>query len=166
MIDAVFRGPGELEVAKAETPKIGSDGVLVKGVANTVCGTDVRILRGEKSKGIDRDTVLGRGGGRDLPRRPGGQARNGPRPAANRGGPVAPRRVSGLRRQVRGDVPEEARADARDGTPRGERRQARGRGEGEGHDRGHVTRPRPAGGRRGGHVKQGEERRTSWVAQS
>jgi L-iditol 2-dehydrogenase len=63
MIAAVFRGPGELEVAEVETPKVGSGGVLVKGVANTVCGIDVRILRGEKYKGIDRDTVLGRGGG-------------------------------------------------------------------------------------------------------
>jgi L-iditol 2-dehydrogenase len=59
MIAAVFRGPGELEVAEVETPKIGPDEVLVKIEANTVCGTDVRILRGEKSKGIDRDTVLG-----------------------------------------------------------------------------------------------------------
>jgi L-iditol 2-dehydrogenase len=59
MIAAVFRGPGELEVAEVETPKIGPDEVLVKIGANTVCGTDVRILRGEKSKGIDRDTVLG-----------------------------------------------------------------------------------------------------------
>ena len=59
MIAAVFRGPGELEVAEVATPKIGPDEVLVKIGANTVCGTDVRILRGEKSKGIDRDTVLG-----------------------------------------------------------------------------------------------------------
>lgn len=59
MIAAVFRGPGELEVAEVATPEIGPDEVLVKIEANTVCGTDVRILRGEKSKGIDRDTVLG-----------------------------------------------------------------------------------------------------------
>ena len=59
MIAAVFRGPGELEVAEVQTPKIGPDEVLVKIEANTVCGTDVRILRGEKSKGINRDTVLG-----------------------------------------------------------------------------------------------------------
>jgi len=59
MIAAVFRGPGELEVAEVETPTIRPDEVLVEIGANTVCGTDVRILRGEKSKGIDRDTVLG-----------------------------------------------------------------------------------------------------------
>jgi L-iditol 2-dehydrogenase len=59
MIAAVFRGPGELEIAEIETPEIGPDEVLVKIEANTICGTDVRILRGEKSRGIDRDTVLG-----------------------------------------------------------------------------------------------------------
>ncbi len=59
MIAAVFRGPGELEVAEVETPKIGPDEVLVEVGANTVCGTDVRILRGEKTRGIARDVVLG-----------------------------------------------------------------------------------------------------------
>ena len=42
-----------------ETPEIGPDEVLVKVRANTVCGTDVRILRGEKTRGIGRDVVLG-----------------------------------------------------------------------------------------------------------
>ena len=59
MIAAVFRGPGELEVAEIETPEIGPDEVLVKVGANTVCGTDVRILRGEKTRGIGQDVVLG-----------------------------------------------------------------------------------------------------------
>lgn len=59
MLAAVFRGPGELEVAEIDTPDIGPDEVLVKVGANTVCGTDVRILRGEKTKGIGRDVVLG-----------------------------------------------------------------------------------------------------------
>jgi L-iditol 2-dehydrogenase len=59
MIAAVFRGPGELEVAEIETPGIGPDEVLVEVGANTVCGTDVRILRGEKTRGIGRNVVLG-----------------------------------------------------------------------------------------------------------
>ena len=59
MLAAVFRGPGELEVAEVETPRIRPDEVLVKVGANTVCGTDVRILRGEKTGGIDRNVVLG-----------------------------------------------------------------------------------------------------------
>ncbi|QIN77417.1 alcohol dehydrogenase catalytic domain-containing protein [Rubrobacter marinus] len=59
MLGAVFRGPGRLEVGEMETPEIGPDEVLVKVGANTVCGTDVRILRGEKTRGIGRDVVLG-----------------------------------------------------------------------------------------------------------
>ncbi len=51
MIAAVFRGPGELEIADIEMPEIGPDEVLVKIEANTMCGTDVRILRGEMSRG-------------------------------------------------------------------------------------------------------------------
>ncbi len=59
MIAAVFRGPGELEVTEVETPGAGPGEVLVKTGANTVCGTDVRILRGEKTKGIASDVILG-----------------------------------------------------------------------------------------------------------
>lgn len=59
MLAAVFRGPGELEVAGIETPEPGPGEVLVRVGANTVCGTDVRILRGEKTRGIGRNVVLG-----------------------------------------------------------------------------------------------------------
>ena len=59
MIGAVFRGPGRLEVGELEAPEIGPGEVLVKVGANTVCGTDVRILRGEKTRGISRNVVLG-----------------------------------------------------------------------------------------------------------
>lgn len=59
MLAAVFRGPGELEVTELPTPEAGPGEVLVEIGANTVCGTDVRILRGEKTRGISRDFVLG-----------------------------------------------------------------------------------------------------------
>jgi L-iditol 2-dehydrogenase len=59
MLAAVFRGPGELDVTEVPTPEAGPGEVLVKVGANTVCGTDVRILRGEKTRGIARDFVLG-----------------------------------------------------------------------------------------------------------
>jgi L-iditol 2-dehydrogenase len=59
MIAAIFRGPGELDVAEIETPSAGPGEVLVKVGANTVCGTDVRILRGEKTRGIAQPVVLG-----------------------------------------------------------------------------------------------------------
>ena len=59
MLAAVFHGRGELEVAEIETPEISPDEILVKVGANTVCGTDVRILRGEKTRGIAQSVVLG-----------------------------------------------------------------------------------------------------------
>ncbi len=59
MLAAVFRGPEELEVTEIETPEAGPGEVLVKVGANTVCGTDVRILRGEKTRGISHPVVLG-----------------------------------------------------------------------------------------------------------
>jgi L-iditol 2-dehydrogenase len=59
MLAAVFRGPGELDVTEVPTPEAGPGEVLVKVGANTVCGTDVRILRGEKTRGVARDFILG-----------------------------------------------------------------------------------------------------------
>ena len=59
MIAAVFNGPGEVEVKEVATPEIGAGEVLVEVGANTVCGTDVRILRGEKTAGIHPPTILG-----------------------------------------------------------------------------------------------------------
>ena len=59
MIAAVFNGPNEMEVKEVETPEPGPGEVLVKVGANTVCGTDVRILRGEKTTGIHPPSILG-----------------------------------------------------------------------------------------------------------
>ncbi len=59
MLAAVFLRPGQMEVMEVDTPDIGPDEVLVKVGANTICGTDVRIFRGEKTKGIPLPTVLG-----------------------------------------------------------------------------------------------------------
>lgn len=56
---AVFKGAGRLALEEVPDPTVGPGDVLLKVGANTVCGTDVRILRGEKSKGIDVGVVLG-----------------------------------------------------------------------------------------------------------
>lgn len=56
---AIFVGPGELELQEIPDPHAGPGEVVIRVGANTVCGTDGRILRGEKSKGIDRGIVLG-----------------------------------------------------------------------------------------------------------
>jgi L-iditol 2-dehydrogenase len=59
MLAAVFQRPGQMEVMEVDTPNIGPDEILVKVGANTICGTDVRIFRGEKTKGIPLPTILG-----------------------------------------------------------------------------------------------------------
>ena len=59
MLAAVFQRPGQMEVTEVDTPEIGVDEVLVKVGANTICGTDVRIFRGEKTRGIHPPTILG-----------------------------------------------------------------------------------------------------------
>ncbi len=59
MLAAVFQQPGRMEVIEVDTPAIAADEVLVKVGANTICGTDVRIFRGEKTKGIPLPTILG-----------------------------------------------------------------------------------------------------------
>lgn len=56
---AVFAGPGKLELRELEKPVAGEGELVLKVGANTVCGTDGRILRGEKSAGIDIGVVLG-----------------------------------------------------------------------------------------------------------
>ncbi|MGH3088032.1 MAG: alcohol dehydrogenase catalytic domain-containing protein [Rubrobacteraceae bacterium] len=59
MIAAVFDGTGVLEVREVNMPEVGAGEVLMKVGANTVCGTDLRILRGEKTAGISPPVILG-----------------------------------------------------------------------------------------------------------
>ncbi|MCB0892638.1 MAG: alcohol dehydrogenase catalytic domain-containing protein [Propionibacteriaceae bacterium] len=55
-----YRGPGRpAELTELATPTPGPGEVLTRVGANTVCGTDLRILRGEKSKGVELGVVLG-----------------------------------------------------------------------------------------------------------
>ncbi|MGI5950916.1 MAG: zinc-binding dehydrogenase [Brooklawnia sp.] len=56
---AVFAGPGQLELQDLPQPHAEAGELVLKVGANTVCGTDRRILRGEKSAGIDIGVVLG-----------------------------------------------------------------------------------------------------------
>ncbi len=59
MLAAVFRGPGQMDMIQVDTPEIEPDEVLVKVGANTICGTDVRIFRGKKTKGVLLPAILG-----------------------------------------------------------------------------------------------------------
>ena len=59
MLAAVLAGTDRLTVEEVPTPEPGPGEVLVRVGANTVCGTDVRILRGEKTSGVRLPVVLG-----------------------------------------------------------------------------------------------------------
>ena len=54
-----FQGPGKAELTELPDPKPGPGEILLRVDANTVCGTDLRIMRGEKSKGVRVGVVLG-----------------------------------------------------------------------------------------------------------
>jgi L-iditol 2-dehydrogenase len=54
-----FQGPGKAELTELPDPRPGPGEILLRVDANTVCGTDLRIMRGEKSKGVRPGVVLG-----------------------------------------------------------------------------------------------------------
>ena len=54
-----FQGPGKAELTELPDPTPGPGEILLRVDANTVCGTDLRIMRGEKSKGVRPGVVLG-----------------------------------------------------------------------------------------------------------
>ena len=56
---AVFLGPNEMELRDVSKPEPGPGGVLVKVAACAVCGTDLRILSGGKTRGVVPPRVLG-----------------------------------------------------------------------------------------------------------
>jgi L-iditol 2-dehydrogenase len=55
----VLRAPGRLRVEQVTDPSPGPGEVLVRVGANTICGTDLRILRGEKTSGVELPVILG-----------------------------------------------------------------------------------------------------------
>ena len=55
-----YAGPGvPAQLTELPTPEPGPGELRIRVGANTVCGTDLRILRGEKSKGVRMGAVLG-----------------------------------------------------------------------------------------------------------
>lgn len=59
MLAAVLAAPDELQLQAVPTPSPGLGEVLVKVGANTICGTDLRILHGEKTTGVELPVILG-----------------------------------------------------------------------------------------------------------
>ncbi|MGG3563137.1 zinc-dependent dehydrogenase [Neobacillus rhizosphaerae] len=56
---AVFHGPNQLKLEDVEKPEINDFEVLVKVNASAVCGTDVRIFEGKKTKGVRTPSIIG-----------------------------------------------------------------------------------------------------------
>ena len=52
MLAAVFEGVGIISVHPVPRPPIGPDEVLVRVGAAALCGTDVRIYTGQKTRGV------------------------------------------------------------------------------------------------------------------
>jgi L-iditol 2-dehydrogenase len=59
MLAAVMTAPEALAPQELPTPEPGRGEVLVRVGANTLCATDTRILRGEKTAGVELPIVLG-----------------------------------------------------------------------------------------------------------
>lgn len=56
---AILHGPNDFRVGTVDTPKAGPGELVIKVKAATICGTDIRILRGKKTKGVRFPSVLG-----------------------------------------------------------------------------------------------------------
>lgn len=56
---AVYEGSGSIAVRERERPAPGRGEVLVRVASNTICGTDLRIASGAKSKGVRVPVILG-----------------------------------------------------------------------------------------------------------
>ncbi|WP_085522686.1 zinc-binding dehydrogenase [Tuberibacillus sp. Marseille-P3662] len=56
---AKFQGKNKISVEEMETPKITKNEILVRVSVSAVCGTDVRIFLGNKTKGVRVPSIIG-----------------------------------------------------------------------------------------------------------
>jgi len=59
MLAAVLHGPDDLRLEERDVPAFGPDEMLVKVVCAAICGTDLRIISGGKTRGIHYPSVIG-----------------------------------------------------------------------------------------------------------
>lgn len=59
MLAAVFKGPNQITVEQVSTPELDSKDILLKVKACAFCGTDVRIIKGEKTRGVRTPSIIG-----------------------------------------------------------------------------------------------------------
>ncbi len=55
----VLSGPNQFAPADIPKPEIGPDEILLEMKAAAICGTDMRILTGKKTKGVRYPSVIG-----------------------------------------------------------------------------------------------------------
>ena len=55
----VLSGPNQFAPAEIEKPRIASDEILLEMKSAAICGTDMRILTGKKTKGVRYPSVIG-----------------------------------------------------------------------------------------------------------
>lgn len=55
----VFNGPGDVQVTEKPIPTPGPGEVVLAVEATTICGTDLRIISGEKTAGVRPGVTLG-----------------------------------------------------------------------------------------------------------
>ena len=54
---AIFYGRNNLKIEKTKVPKLGENDILIKVKAASICGTDIRIFRGEID--VNKPLILG-----------------------------------------------------------------------------------------------------------
>ncbi|QGP93692.1 Erythritol/L-threitol dehydrogenase [Neomoorella glycerini] len=59
MLAAVLHGPNDLRVEHVNDPIIGAGELLVKVEACAICGTDLRIVKGTKTRGVHYPSIIG-----------------------------------------------------------------------------------------------------------
>jgi L-iditol 2-dehydrogenase len=55
----VLLKPNEFETVEVEQPKIDANEILIKVKASAICGTDIRILEGKKTKDVRYPSIIG-----------------------------------------------------------------------------------------------------------
>ncbi|WP_300271676.1 zinc-dependent dehydrogenase [Halomonas sp.] len=56
---AIFHAPNDIRFAEVETPKADDGELLLRVRAATICGTDMRIYNGRKTKGVRTPSIIG-----------------------------------------------------------------------------------------------------------
>jgi L-iditol 2-dehydrogenase len=55
----VLHGPNDLRYEEVPTPAVGTDGLLIRTRAAAICGTDLRIVDGSKTRGVRIPGIIG-----------------------------------------------------------------------------------------------------------